>query len=237
MRVLPRKPDTFYDRILLEVEQDGGGQESHRALQWLIFTARSISLKEPAEAVIIRPDPEPPYLNAEDRFMDYKELLEILPSGLVSVVQVEWGIYDYIAQLPGFGEESDYYYDEEEESGYEEFEDDVVEVSSVPDDEALDHSEGARIERYKDETQYKMTVRLAHFSVKEYLLSTRIKTSIASTYHIDEISSHSCIAQSCIAYLFFVGNQKPDLTKEIFKIFPLPHYAANCWPYHIQKLG
>jgi hypothetical protein len=87
-------------------------------------------------------------------------------------VQVKRDADDYIAQLSDFGEERDHHYNEEEESGYEELEDDEMKVSSIPYDGALDHSEGIRIERHKDENQYKMMVRLAHFSVKEYLLST-----------------------------------------------------------------
>jgi hypothetical protein len=233
MHELPKNLDVFYDRILLELEQDESHQEAHRALQWLIFAARPVSLKELAEAVIIRP--EPPYLDLKDRFMDYMDLLDILPSGLVSAVQVKRGRDDDIAEFSDSEEASDDN-DDEEATEDEKYEDEEIETPSKPYDEAWERHDETVIESDMDETTYKVMVRLAHFSVEEYLLSTRIKTGMASIYYIEETSAHSIIAQSCFSYLLFVGSQKPELAKEIFKLFPLVHYTANCWPYHMQKL-
>ncbi|KZP27831.1 hypothetical protein FIBSPDRAFT_655367, partial [Athelia psychrophila] len=44
-------------------------------------------------------------------------------------------------------------------------------------------------------------VKLAHYSVKEYLISARIKTGAAAFFAINERLSHSVIAQTCFAYL------------------------------------
>ncbi|KZP08569.1 hypothetical protein FIBSPDRAFT_660462, partial [Athelia psychrophila] len=44
-------------------------------------------------------------------------------------------------------------------------------------------------------------VKLAHFSVKEYLISDRIKTGIAAQFAMNERLSQLVIAQTCIAYL------------------------------------
>src|SRR6266511_5506612 len=41
-------------------------------------------------------------------------------------------------------------------------------------------------------------VRLAHFSVKEYLVSERIQTGLAARYSIREIHAHTSIAESCL---------------------------------------
>ena len=44
-------------------------------------------------------------------------------------------------------------------------------------------------------------LRLAHFSVKEYLTSERIRVSSASKFSALEISAHLSIAETCLAYL------------------------------------
>jgi hypothetical protein len=94
MHNLPSTLDDFYNRILLDIRKED--QEfAYRALQWISFAARPLSLKELAEAVIISPEREP-CLDDEDRFMDSKDLLDILPSGLVSSVDVPLDFYDEI---------------------------------------------------------------------------------------------------------------------------------------------
>ena len=77
-------------------------------------------------------------------------------------------------------------------------------------------------------------VRLAHFSVKEYLVSDRIKHGIAARYSIREIESHGVVAGDCIAYLLHFD--KPDsLRPETLKLFPLAEYAAEYWTDHARQ--
>ena len=44
-------------------------------------------------------------------------------------------------------------------------------------------------------------LRLAHFSVKEYLVSDRVSLGSASKYELDEVSCHETLANLCISYL------------------------------------
>ena len=44
-------------------------------------------------------------------------------------------------------------------------------------------------------------LRLAHFSVKEYLVSERVNLGSASKYKLDEVSCHGTLADLCISYL------------------------------------
>ena len=44
-------------------------------------------------------------------------------------------------------------------------------------------------------------LRLAHFSVKEYLVSDRVNLGLASKYKLDEVSCHRTLADLCISYL------------------------------------
>jgi hypothetical protein len=81
------------------------------------------------------------------------------------------------------------------------------------------------------------TLRLAHFSVKEYLISERIKASKASIYSMNPTSSHIFIATTYLTYLmspaFESGYQRPwTLTK--YKECPLFQTAQDYWPKHIN---
>ena len=52
------------------------------------------------------------------------------------------------------------------------------------------------------ETEFEIEeLRLAHFSVKEYLVSDRVKLGSASKYKLDEVSCHSTLSDLCISYL------------------------------------
>ncbi|KAF3218272.1 hypothetical protein TWF106_007634 [Orbilia oligospora] len=78
-------------------------------------------------------------------------------------------------------------------------------------------------------------LRLAHLSVRDYLLSTKILTSPASYFYITELSAHHSIAQACIVYLqqFGTGDQLPTYEEAIFET-PLTLYAARFWFHHVQ---
>jgi hypothetical protein len=66
-------------------------------------------------------------------------------------------------------------------------------------------------------------VRLAHFSVKEYLMSERVQ---ATQYSIQEIRANVSIAEICLAYLLQFDNPT-SLTSQTIEEFPLTRYAAR----------
>ncbi|WPH04423.1 Hypothetical protein R9X50_00731400 [Acrodontium crateriforme] len=81
-------------------------------------------------------------------------------------------------------------------------------------------------------------VRLAHFSVKEYLESPRILGSSAQYFHLESAREHSVLSQSCLVYLMHYSScQEKLLAKKDFETFPLLGYAAESWYYHsaLQK--
>ncbi|KAF7986925.1 hypothetical protein HWV62_12719 [Athelia sp. TMB] len=77
-------------------------------------------------------------------------------------------------------------------------------------------------------------VKLAHFSVKEYLVSDRIGTSPAAGFRISEKISHSVIAKTCLAYLLSFDKLE-SLTSENIDTFPLSAYAAEHWIDHYRS--
>jgi hypothetical protein len=79
-------------------------------------------------------------------------------------------------------------------------------------------------------------VRLAHFSVKEYLMSERIQAGSASRYSLREIHANVSIAETCLAYLLQFDHPN-SLNLQTFEEFPLATYAAKYWTQHAQYAG
>ena len=80
----------------------------------------------------------------------------------------------------------------------------------------------------------KAEIRLAHFSVKEYLVSDRIQHGPAFAYSLKEEFSNESIAADCLAYLLHLI--EPDNCRSELTIveYPLARYAARYWIDHIH---
>ena len=76
------------------------------------------------------------------------------------------------------------------------------------------------------------TIKLSHFSVKEYLISERIE----KIFSISERASHSKIAEVSLAYLLQFHSFEP-LTKAMLDSSPLALYAAEHWVNHAKSGG
>jgi ankyrin repeat protein len=77
---------------------------------------------------------------------------------------------------------------------------------------------------------------LAHYSVKEYLVSDRIQRGQAARYSIQATVCHSLLAKACLGYL---GQfQKPEsLSDDTLVGCKLARYSAEFWVSHAQKAG
>jgi ankyrin repeat protein len=71
-------------------------------------------------------------------------------------------------------------------------------------------------------------VQFSHFSVKEYLTSTRLA---ASDYHIDLAPANTTLAEACVGVLLHLRNVWPP------EYHPLARYAARHWTTHTQIGG
>ena len=86
-------------------------------------------------------------------------------------------------------------------------------------------------------------IRLAHFSVKEYLISERIKTQKPQKFWSPEIQSHEFIAATCLAYiLYFEGKGHSFIDPETFSLkslekCPLAEYTCRYWNTHAKIAG
>ena len=76
------------------------------------------------------------------------------------------------------------------------------------------------------------TIKLSHFSVKEYLLSDRIE----EIFRISDKTSHSKISEISVAYLLQFNSFEP-LTEAMLDSSPLARYAAEHWIDHAKSGG
>jgi ankyrin repeat protein len=76
-------------------------------------------------------------------------------------------------------------------------------------------------------------VQFSHFSVKEFLLSSRLAAQIPSIrrYHVPVTPAHTMVAQACLSTLFHLDE---NITDDSLKDFPLAEYALEHWMDHAQ---
>ena len=76
-------------------------------------------------------------------------------------------------------------------------------------------------------------VQFAHFSVKEYLVSTRLaeaKDSI-SHFHVSMTAAHTIVTQACLGVLLHLDK---SVTEDSLEDYPLVEYAAEHWVDHAR---
>ena len=86
-------------------------------------------------------------------------------------------------------------------------------------------------------------LKLAHYSVKEYLTSDRLLSSPQFAYYVSSKNANFSIGQSCLLYLQHydnvqktaLGNQKHDPTLERDKLLPLYSYSICFWPSYYRS--
>ncbi|KAF8486650.1 hypothetical protein JB92DRAFT_3130815 [Gautieria morchelliformis] len=77
-------------------------------------------------------------------------------------------------------------------------------------------------------------LKLAHFSVREYLVSEGLRGHLKLTiYHCNEKQANMFMAKTCVAYLLQF-NQHDCISKGICICHPLSLYAARYWIHHSQ---
>jgi hypothetical protein len=74
-------------------------------------------------------------------------------------------------------------------------------------------------------------IQFSHFSVKEYLTSTRIAESRLSRYSIPLEPAHLFVTQACLSFLLQLDKH---VTKEHIEDFPLALYAGQRWTEHAK---
>jgi Ankyrin repeats (3 copies) len=89
---------------------------------------------------------------------------------------------------------------------------------------------------YVDEKRSYQIVALAHYSVKEYLISERSHQAQKGRYSLQETDGHEHIAKSCLGYLFKFHNST-SLSSEIVADSELARYSTIYWTQHAKAAG
>lgn len=76
------------------------------------------------------------------------------------------------------------------------------------------------------------TVRIAHFSIQEYLESERIQRQKAAIFSMSGATAHEEIAQICLLYWLELGLAIPKPDQNVLKRYPLAVFAAESWYDH-----
>ena len=76
-------------------------------------------------------------------------------------------------------------------------------------------------------------VQFSHFSVKEFLMSSRLAESSrdVSRYHVHLEPAHVILAQACLGVIFRLDDR---VDRDNIKKFPLARYAAEHWDSHAR---
>ena len=85
----------------------------------------------------------------------------------------------------------------------------------------------------KPEGQDSPVVQYAHFTVKEYLTSTRLAEAkdTISRFHVSMTPAHTTVAQGCLSLLLHLDE---TITDDSLEKFPFAEYAAENWVAHAQ---
>jgi ankyrin repeat protein len=212
LQFLPNTLDETYARILHNIDESWS-QHVIQILEWLVYSATPLRLTEVAELVAIDIDDDPPF-DPDRRLSEPKDILAMC-SSLITMTkeksrgsQGEERIYEDITHE---------YFEEEDYA-------DEPETNSENSDEGMEAKNS------------KIIVRLAHFSVKEYLVSRQLRVGPTIQCTILETPVNAAIAEICLVYLFQFD--KPDsLTPKSLESFPLLSYAARNWIAHARIAG
>lgn len=98
--------------------------------------------------------------------------------------------------------------------------------------------------QYSDDTM----IRLAHFSVKEYLTSERSKAGSAAQFSVTPIDAHHFLAKSCLLYMKYYASAHRRCGKDLraashreliecFEEAPLLEYSCSSWMGYLKAIS
>lgn len=255
--------DDTYERILCNIDQDHA-EDALKVLQWLAFSARPLGAQEVAEATAITLDDSPTF-DPRDRLRHPTDILGICSSLIsvssrpISLpfeppLRGNSPLQSTPAELMAKSED-DCSNDSRPENhtslcldetckfmphalNLESVVDDISSTDSRLDTEFSDgkvHMPSTDLTEDPEDHPRHYEVRLAHDSVKEYLVSERIKGTNAAFYSISEASSNVFLAKSCLAYLLHFKEPLNDSTALYLSEYPLLRYSAQEWEFHVTR--
>jgi ankyrin repeat protein len=197
---LPETLDETYSRILDSISGENK-QSAVRILQLLTYSEQPLSVAEVVDAIAVDIT-EKPHFDPKYRMPDPDEIL-VYCSSLVVMVPM-WVDFD-------------------DRVTYEEYSD---EDSEKDDNSDNIHTNGKHASGKPMEAT--MVLQLAHFSVKEYLISGRFRGPLSSELH--ETTARVSVAMVCLSYLLQFDRCLSH--RKIVARFPFAKYCAVSWLHH-----
>ena len=105
----------------------------------------------------------------------------------------------------------------------------------IADKVGQDDSSDAEDQQNKDTNERPAVVRLAHYTVSEYLMSPRIHTGPVKIFALAQESGDTSLAKICLKYLLLFNSPEP-LSAAVDSEFPLVRYAASSWYHHVASV-
>ncbi|CZR68976.1 uncharacterized protein PAC_18877 [Phialocephala subalpina] len=227
LKSLPKTLDETYERMLLNIDEEYQ-HVATEALRWLCFSTEVLNIEELTEAavfsaVVQAPSKETPFevsFDPNERIEDPLDILGILSGLVVTRVPAQ-------RVFPGKSDDSH--------------------------NKMLDLIDGDG--NYEDiapsaSTTKTSKILLAHFSVKEYLISGRLNSKVRH-FAIDESCAHQLLATNCLYYEFYSqssvehnasshGDWWHNLTaykRKYDAFYTLIDYASKRWLQHAKGVG
>ncbi|PQE33508.1 hypothetical protein CJF32_00003381 [Rutstroemia sp. NJR-2017a WRK4] len=199
LKTLPETLYSTYERMLAEIDKKHIDMVI-TALKWLVIAERPLRLDELAEAVALGLEPGADF-DIDNRLPDLTDILRVLGSLVAVEVSLPRRFYWLRSE-----------YDSDSDSEFE--------LDSVC------HVSDAATTGNSDNPYYSPIVRLAHFSVREYLMSTLPKPW--STDHFNEADLHDFAAIACLNYIKLIMSHN-SMFDDLY------YYARSYWRVHVQK--
>jgi len=228
---LPDTLDETYERMLTNIEQESRA-DALTLLQWLAYARSPLNLSQLAEARII--DLTGGGAVLEDDRGGLEDALRIL-SGLITVDKLCDSDSGYMGRMINTTDSEsddleiwvDYTRATLNDTDFESK--DLINWMIEDDSEIV----GDQITNTLFEPGQDTRIRLAHFTVKEYLESRRVGLSNASFFHLDYVKGQDVLAESCLVYLkHYFSSPKSIPFEEVDQTYPLLEYATDTWHQH-----
>lgn len=229
LQSLPVGLNATYERMLKRIDQHDR-QEAVTMLRWLSYAKHTLTLGELQEARLINPDLEGSVAWDDPGSID--DIVEIL--GDLIRVEDPFDVSTRQVRREGTGERDRMAYD-----SYREYVRIHGEISDNGTSHSGNFSAGNRTDLYTtwwtNEGQKFARVQLAHFSVKEYLVSAHARQDLFQDLPFHETMAQRCLAQSCLTYLleYSKSNENSWCAQDNLK-YLLLGCATKSWVSHVD---
>ena len=219
---LPDTLDETYERTLREINK-ADWEFAHRLFQFVAVAIRPLRVEELAELLAVDFKAGPiPKVHEGWRLSDPADVVLSKCSSLLVIV--DGGSLPETADDGSFSEAGDS--DDGSRSNS---------LDSLNASEIFDFDDTFFPEEADDGFRFGKVIQFSHYSVKEFLTSSRLAEStdnILHRYHVSMIPAHTLAAQACFGILLHLDEDL--VTSDSLAKWPLAGYAARHWIYHVR---